>query len=142
YMPVYRPSSSGLQWLVYNLLFDAFGVIDDTMVLRYEAALADPRGTVERILAHAGEDRSAEDLAFLHEGPGPGGVPQSWVDLGVDHTVAGNPMRFHQGRLDLRLDEAWRQKLPERDRKVVSALTLPLQARYGYSRPNRKKESE
>ncbi|MGH9040189.1 MAG: hypothetical protein ACRDZ3_08155, partial [Acidimicrobiia bacterium] len=132
YMPVYRPSSSGLQWLTYNLLFDAFGVIDDSMVLRYEAALADPRGTVERILAHAGEHRSAEDLGFLHEGPGAGGVPESWVELGCDHTVAGNPMRFHQGRLDLRLDEAWRQKLPERDRKVVSALTFPLQARYGY----------
>jgi hypothetical protein len=123
YMPVYRPSSSGLQYLAYNLLFDAFGVIDDTMLLRYEECLADPQGTVERILAHAGEHRAAGDLDFLHDG---------WVDLGVDHTVAGNPMRFHQGRLDLRLDEAWRHKLPDRDRKVVSALTFPLQARYGY----------
>jgi hypothetical protein len=123
YMPIYRPSSSGLQWLSYNLLFDAFGVLDDSMVLRYEESLADPRGTVERILAHAGEHRAAEDLSFLHGG---------WVELGVDHTVAGNPMRFHQGRLDLRLDEAWRQQLPERDRRVVSALTFPLQARYGY----------
>ena len=132
YMPVYRPSSSGLQWLTYNLLFDAFGVLDDSMVLRYEESLADPRGTVQRILAHAGEHRTDEDLAFLHDGPGARGVPESWVELGVDHTVAGNPMRFHQGRLDLRLDEAWRQKLPARDRKVVSALTFPLQARYGY----------
>jgi hypothetical protein len=132
YMPVYRPSSSGLQWLTYNLLFDAFGVLDDAMVLRYESALADPRGTVERILAHAGEHRDGEDLAFMHESLGAGGVPQDWVELGVDHTVAGNPMRFHQGRLDLRLDEAWRHKLPDRDRKVVSALTFPLQARYGY----------
>jgi hypothetical protein len=133
YMPVYRPSSSGLQYLAYNLLFDAFGVIDEAMVLRYEAALADPRGTVERILAHAGEHRSDEDLGFLHDTPGARGVPEYWVELGVDHTVAGNPMRFHQGRLDLRLDEAWRSKLPERDRKVVSAITFPLQLRYGYS---------
>ncbi|HEV3365155.1 MAG TPA: sulfotransferase, partial [Acidimicrobiia bacterium] len=50
-----------------------------------------------------------------------------------DHTVAGNPMRFHQGRLDLRLDQAWTTKLPERDRKVVTAITWPLQVRYGYS---------
>ena len=135
YMPVYRPSSSGLQYLAYNLLFDALRVVDDTMVLRYESALADPRGTVERILAHAGEHRSEEDLGFLHDNPGARGVPEYWVELGVDHTVAGNPMRFHQGRLDLRLDEAWRSKLPERDRKVVSAITLPLQLRYGYSSP-------
>ena len=139
YMPVYRPSSSGLQYLAYNLLFDAFGVLDDTMVLRYEDSLADPRGTVERILAHAGEHRAADDLAFLHDGLGARGVPEFWVELGCDHTVAGNPMRFHQGRLDLRLDEAWRSKLPERDRKVVSALTFPLQLRYGYSR---KQESQ
>jgi hypothetical protein len=138
YMPVYRPSSSGLQYLAYNLLFDALGVLDETMVLRYEDSLADPRGTVERILAHAGEHRAADDLAFLHDGPGARGVPEYWVDLGCDHTVAGNPMRFHQGRLDLRLDEAWRSKLPDRDRKVVSAITFPLQARYGYSRLNRK----
>jgi hypothetical protein len=42
-------------------------------------------------------------------------------------------MRFHQGRLDLRLDQAWTTKLPERDRKVVTAITWPLQVRYGYS---------
>ncbi|MDQ3946227.1 MAG: sulfotransferase, partial [Actinomycetota bacterium] len=93
YMPVYRPSSSGLQWLTYNLLFDAFGVLDDSLVLCYEAALADPRGTVERILAHAGEHRGADDLSFLKDGPGVRGVPERWVELGVDHTVAGNPMR-------------------------------------------------
>jgi len=45
--------------------------------------------------------------------------------LGRDHTVAGNPMRFHQGRLDLRLDQAWTTKLPARDRKVVTAITWP-----------------
>ena len=45
-------------------------------------------------------------------------------------------MRFHQGRLDLRLDQAWTTKLPERDRKVVTAITWPLQVRYGYSKRN------
>lgn len=131
YMPVYRPSSSGLQYLAYNLLFDVLRVLDEPLLLRYESALADPRGTVERILAHAGEVRSGDELGFLHEG---------WVDLGLDHTVAGNPMRFHQGRLDLRLDEAWRQKLPRRDQQVVSAITFPLQLRYGYQ--PRKKGSQ
>jgi hypothetical protein len=127
FMPVYRPSSSGLQWLSYNLLFDALGVVGDTMVLRYEALMSDPRTGLERILAHAGEPATPEAFSFLGDG---------WVDLGVDHTVAGNPMRFHQGRLDLRLDQAWTTKLPRRDRRVVTAITWPLQLRYGYS--NRK----
>jgi hypothetical protein len=125
FMPVYSPSSSGRQWLAYNLLFDALGVIDKTMILRYEALMAEPGTGLARILAHAGEPVTPESFAFLGDG---------WVDLGVDHTVAGNPMRFHQGRLDLRLDQAWATKLPERDRKVVTAITWPLQLRYGYSK--------
>jgi hypothetical protein len=94
------------------------------MVLRYEALMANPREGLERILAHVDEPVTPESFGFLGDG---------WVDLGCDHTVAGNPMRFHQGRLDLRLDQAWTTKLPERDRKVVTAITWPLQLRYGYS---------
>jgi len=129
FMPQYSPSSSGRQWVAYNLLFDALGIIDKTMVLRYEALMANPRQGLERILAHAGEPVTPDSFSFL--GP-------SYVDLGCDHTVAGNPMRFHQGRLDLRLDQAWTTKLPERDRKVVTAITWPLQLRYGYSKRNSK----
>jgi hypothetical protein len=138
FMPQYSPSSSGRQWVAYNLMFDALGAIDalhlgDTptprMLLRYEALMANPREGLERILAHAGEPVTPESFAFLGEG---------YVDLGCDHTVAGNPMRFHQGRLDLRLDQAWTTKLPERDRKVVTAITWPLQVRYGYSKKDSK----
>ncbi len=125
FMPVYRPSSSALQWLGYNLLFDALGLLDDTMVLRYEALMSDPASALRRILAHARQPVTPEAFSFLGDG---------WVDLGVDHTVAGNPMRFHRGRLDLRLDQAWTTKLPARDRKVVTAITWPLQLRYGYSK--------
>jgi hypothetical protein len=138
FMPVYSPSSSGRQWLAYNLLFDALGVVDKTMILRYEALMAQPREGLERILAHAGEPAGPDAFSFLGETPGGPGVSPGtgWVELGCDHTVAGNPMRFHQGRLDLRLDQAWTTKLPERDRKVVTAITWPLQLRYGYSKRN------
>jgi hypothetical protein len=140
FMPVYSPSSSGRQWVAYNLLFDALGVVDKTVVLRYEALLENPRQGLERILAHAGEPVTPEAFSFLGGTPGGSGVsPETaWVELGCDHTVAGNPMRFHQGRLDLRLDQAWTTKLPARDRKVVTAITWPLQLRYGYSKRNAK----
>jgi Sulfotransferase family len=127
FMPQYSPSSSGRQWVAYNLMFDALGLLDKTLILRYEALMAEPRKGLERILAHA--DEPSTDFSFLGDG---------WVDLGCDHTVAGNPMRFHQGRLDLRLDQAWTTKLPERDRKVVTAITWPLQVRYGYSKKDSK----
>jgi Sulfotransferase family len=139
FMPQYSPSSSGRQWVAYNLMFDALGLLDArgfggtprkaSMLLRYEALMAEPRQGLERILAHVDEPVTAGSFDFLGDG---------WVDLGCDHTVAGNPMRFHQGRLDLRLDQAWTTKLPERDRKVVTAITWPLQLRYGYSKRNAK----
>jgi hypothetical protein len=131
FMPVYSPSSSGRQWVAYNLLFDGLGVLDRTMLLRYEALLENPRQGLERILAHATEPVTPESFAFLGSDAAGG-----YVNLSVDHTVAGNPMRFHQGRLDLRLDQAWTTKLPDRDRKVVTAITWPLQVRYGYSKRN------
>ena len=62
-----RPSS-GRQWVAYNLLFDALGVIDKTMVLRYEALMANPREGLERILAHGREPVTPESFAFLGRG--------------------------------------------------------------------------
>jgi sulfotransferase family protein len=125
YMPVHHPARSGARWLSYNLLFDMLGTIDRTMVLRYEDVISDPRGTVERVLAHAGETVEPDGLGFLGDG---------WVDLGVDHTVAGNPMRFKTGRLHVRLDHEWAQKFPRKQRALVTAITWPLQLRYGYSK--------
>jgi len=129
FMPVYSPLSSGRQWLSYNLLFEALRAVPaaQSAVFRYEDMLADPRAYLERILAHAGEPVLPESFAFLGEGE---------VLLGVDHTVAGNPMRFHQGPLALRLDEAWKSKLPQRDQRIVAAVTTPLRLRYGYTKRN------
>ena len=44
YMPVYRPHTSAARWVSYNLMFDVLGAVDDTLVLRYESILSDPRG--------------------------------------------------------------------------------------------------
>jgi len=54
------------------------------------------------------------------------------MELGVHHTVAGNPMRFTVGTTPVRLDEAWRREMPAGRRRLVSAITAPLRRRYGY----------
>src|SRR5687768_16585982 len=78
FMPVYSPSSSGRQWVAYNLMFDALGAIDKTMILRYEALMAQPREGLERILAHAGEPTTPDSFSFLGDG---------YVDLGDRKSV-------------------------------------------------------
>jgi hypothetical protein len=41
---------------------------------------------------------------------------------------------MRSGPLTVRLDDAWRTELPTGSRRLVSALTAPLLARYGYPR--------
>jgi hypothetical protein len=55
------------------------------------------------------------------------------LHLGVDHTVAGNPLRFRTGSITLRPDVAWRRELAPRDRALITTLTGPMMMRYGYT---------
>jgi hypothetical protein len=90
------------------------------MFLRYEDFVADPRASVDRILAFLGE-----------EGGNPF-VDRDTVVLGENHTVAGNPNRFKVGKVQVRLDDEWRSRLPLRRQLAVRALCWPFLLRYGY----------
>jgi hypothetical protein len=46
--------------------------------------------------------------------------------------VSGNPLRFTVGELKIEPDTEWRDRMRPRDRRLATALTLPLLARYGY----------
>ena len=48
------------------------------------------------------------------------------------HSAWGNPNRFEQGRTVLESDDAWTTRLSKPNRAVITALTIPLMARYGY----------
>jgi UDP-N-acetylglucosamine transferase subunit ALG13 len=126
YMTQYSPAEVSVQWNAQNA---AFGILDAIGVpvlrLRYEDVLTDPGAALRRLRRHAGLGERDDALDFLG-----GGV----IDLDVDHTVAGNPMRFQTGHVRLRPDEEWRTELPRAHRRLVSALTLPLRLRYGYVR--------
>jgi hypothetical protein len=102
-----------------------------TTSLRYEDLLADPRARIAEVARSVGVPSDDAALAFLGDGT---------VELDADHSVAGNPMRFQTGTLHLRRDDTWRDGLDPTSRRVVTAVTAPLLARYGYlarSRPTR-----
>jgi len=124
YMPQYSPTYVSALWTAQNA---AFHLLRATRVpvlrLRYEDVLDDPETALHRLRAFCGLPPRPGGLDFLHE---------DRVDLGVGHTVAGNPMRFRTGSVALRRDEQWHTELPPRSRRVVSALTFPMRARYGY----------
>ncbi|GAA1619904.1 glycosyltransferase [Catellatospora bangladeshensis] len=129
YMPQYSTVQSGVLWSVHNALFhvlDWAGV--PTLRLRYEDVVAQPGDGLRRIREFAGLGPGGLD--FLSD-PAPG-AELPVAQLETTHTVAGNPMRFTTGRVELRLDAAWRGKLAARKRRVLSLITWPGRVRYGY----------
>lgn len=91
--------------------------------MRYEDFVARPRPAVAAALASLGLPPAPSDLAHVGDGH---------VVLGSSHGLSGNPSRFSSGEITLRADEAWRDRMPRRDRVAVTALGLPLLLRYGW----------
>jgi hypothetical protein len=96
--------------------------------MRYEDLIANPRRTIEATLTGLGVPYTDAELTHIGD---------DWVRLGASHGIAGNPGRFKDGEIKLRTDEAWREKMSPRDRRVVTAVALPLIVGYGWL-PRRK----
>lgn len=123
-MTRYSPTRSALLWDAHNA---AFGWLRRRGVpvrtIRYEDFLADPVAVTASIATFADLDLSDNSFGYL---------TTDHVDLTGGHSAAGNPMRFKTGRLDLARDDEWRAKLPAGQRRLVSAVTLPMLRAYGY----------
>lgn len=122
----YSPAGSSALWLGHNLFFALLRRLGTrTRLLRYEDFVAEPRASVRELAEFAGLPPDTGQEVF---------ADNSSIVLTPSHTVAGNPVRFRQGPMTLRRDDAWRERLPRRRRLLVTLLTLPLLARYGYLR--------
>lgn len=119
-MPRYSPGSISALWLLHNTEIELLGSRVPVQRLRYEDFVSDPAAATRRILHLA--DVTAE----------PAHIEGTTVALGMQHSCAGNPMRFRRGSIDVITDERWRREQQARDRRVVSLITAPLLARYGY----------
>jgi hypothetical protein len=123
YMYTSTPGASARNWMRVNTLIHAVRPLyKHYTFLRYEDLVADPPKVLARLCTALGVPRPA--LEFLG---------QSKAYLESNHTIAGNPMRFSTGPVEIRLDEEWKEKMPRGQRLLVSALTLPLLLRYGYA---------
>ena len=91
-----------------------------TVKVRYEDLVADAGGEVSRLLRAIGLPAQPGWLSH---------VRGQQVSLGSSHGLSGNPSRFVEGDVRLRLDDAWRSKLPRRDRLVATMFGLPFSAR-------------
>lgn len=93
---------------------------DSSVLLRYEDFATDPAASVRRVL----------DLVDPSRSPPPfrGGE----LEIGTQHTLGGNPVKFRAGPIRLRLDDEWQSRMGRSHRAIVTALTWPTIATYGY----------
>lgn len=119
----YSPWMSALLWDAENL---ALTVLNRSGVpvlrLTYEQFLRAPAIGIERV---GDLLETPVNLSELF-------VDERTVQLPPAHQISGNPMRFTAGCLTLREDNEWRAAFPPQSRRLVSVLTAPLLAHYGY----------
>ncbi len=121
----YHPGLMGWRWASWNVIFASFRLLGVPVLrVHYEDLINHPTATVTRVLEFGGVAVKPKQLGFI-EG--------DTVTLDPTHSVAGNPSRFKNGPVALSLDEAWRDKLDPRMRRLVTLLTWPLLRRYGYT---------
>ncbi len=110
-------------WLGFNLASEAITRrhAAASRFLHYEEFIAQPAATVDMLLDFMGVERSNNP------------VHGRSVELRGNHTVTGNPDRFHRGPTLLRAgDEDWRQELPLGAKALTRAMAWPLMELYGY----------
>jgi hypothetical protein len=120
----YGAVSASARYVIYNALTHGLRRAGTPYLLvRYEDLVSRPDRHLRRILRGVDVATGPDPLRFLE---------QNAVNLEPTHTVDGNPMRFAEGSVPLKLDEEWRRGMTRKDRVLVSALTSPLLAHYGY----------
>jgi len=91
-------------------------------VVRYEDFVRQPAETLGQIARTIGEQSIARELLTM--------TNEVWLDY--SHTVSGNPERFNSGHTAIAADREWELMMPVRQRLLVTALTGPLLAAFGY----------
>jgi Sulfotransferase family len=121
-MPIEHVHASSKRWMEQNAVAELLSKSAASYSrLRYEDFVTDPYAALSGILAPYGWRQSQ-----------PQWTQDTEIVLEPAHTVSGNPMRFKQGQLKIKLDDEWRRVMPQRDRRLATAITWPLLARYGY----------
>jgi hypothetical protein len=126
YMGGFRPATTAGRWNVKNVLSELLRASAQNYVrIRYEDLVEEPQDTLAAVLTSVAPETA--DPPGFGEGPDSVSLPPRY------HTVSGNPIRLVHDELPIRPDRDWITNLDARSKRIVTALTLPLLVRYGYS---------
>lgn len=124
YMPRYNTISGAARYVGYNAQMHSVGNRSAHLLMNYEDLVSDAESKIREVLGFVNAPVDTDLSSFI----GPEGVK-----LGVNHTIAGNPMRHQSGWIPLKLDESWREKMPSHRQIAIGAMTIPLLKKYGYN---------
>lgn len=88
--------------------------------LRYEDFVDDPAGGTQGVYNAVGRFGATPALDDRR------------IELTPDHSVAGNPIRFKQGPIEISHDEEWHRAMRGRSRALVAAASWPGLKAYGF----------
>jgi hypothetical protein len=89
--------------------------------LRFEDLTREPRGTLARLLEFVGAEPAPDVFATADT-----------IELGENHIITGDRVRFKRGPVTVAPAEAWRTEMPLQARALATLLALPLLAFYAY----------
>ena len=118
----YSPRQSAVLWAGANAgVMTVKPFAASYLRLRYEDFVADPAGAVREILASV--PGAPESIELPSEGE---------VVHVAHHSLAGNPKVLQATSSAIRLDDEWRAAMRTREKLLVTAVTWPLLALFGY----------
>lgn len=110
-------------WYTHNIFSEMLARRLPYTRIHYEAFAQYPRSEMQSLVQRI-EPLAKHVLPFQSEDS---------IELQPLHSVGGNPDRFQCGATQLRLDDAWVDKLPSGRRWLAQVLGYPLLVRYGYT---------
>ncbi len=124
FMPRYGAFTAAILWMASNLLIQL--VRSPRKRLYYEELTRVPDDALSSLLSDL--VRSNQQMPVIS-----GMDLTGALALPINHTVAGNPVRFSRA-IYLREDDEWRSHIRRRDELLTLSLTWPLLLAYGYPR--------
>jgi hypothetical protein len=121
WMSTKKPVASALDWNLMNGMLRLLSTVCvRTLLIRYEDLVTQTENCINEILMWLGEPMR-QSIKFQNQ----------TIELQMNHTVSGNPMRFQTGATRIQPDFEWRSS-DCNQRRLVTALTWPFLWMYRY----------
>lgn len=118
----YSILESSVKWFLHNFALSAIFRGDEKYQLfRYEEFVDNPRLILNNILSQLSVERDYSEV-----------LDGKIARITSQHSIAGNPVRFISGEIEIKKDIDWVDKMSFLNKKVVEIITWPLLKYYGY----------